>query len=285
MDAEKIPQSELSQGLELIFYSAWPEVLGVLWISLLTMAVLQVYKDFRPIRANFHRKRFLFWLYDSPAAVNSKISPFHVIERRLGIPPDGEIDRNSVYGLPLDQFVAQLGAVAFRALESVPELREGIVYSEEKEELDRERRTEDGLIVDIFSRGAESFETAGNVEEYDAEDPAMRARRSQQIQRNLDALMAHIGRAWRSRLRRVSMGISFGLLVMHLAAISFTTAIANLPSGVFAEFVETLLKPIGRLVDTPVEIVGFFSAVLIAGYLAPVLHDIFVRLQGGRERR
>ena len=37
------------------------------------------------------------------------------------------------------------------------------------------------------------------------------------------------------------------------------------------------------LIDSPIEWISLFAVIIVASYLAPALHDIFVRLQGRRD--
>ena len=254
MENVMMAENELSQALEMIYLAAWPEIMGILWISLVSMAILQILKDVTPFRRWFQRRSFAGWLDGRQGSIDELDLP-----KALGAQSpttEKSITKaylKSIFCLPLEQFVGQLSAAAFRAMESIK--------SEESSD-----QTDDESVNQFLKVFTVNFD--GDEKRPITQQQLSAA--SHQIQRSLDALTAHMRRRWRFTLRALSMIISLLLVATYLWAF----AVADTANGTVS---------FRALIDSPIEWISLFAVIIVASYLAPALHDIFVRLQGKRD--
>mgnify|MGYP006969368393 FL=1 len=83
------------------------------------------------------------------------------------------------------------------------------------------------------------------------------------MQRAVDSMMISLSNRWRISLRISSMMLSLAIVLVFFALSA---------------------RPDFILPNTVSEVLALLLAAIAAGYLASVLHDIVIRLQGGRGR-
>ncbi len=288
---------EINTTLGSAFEFLWPEILLVVWISLVTMAILQLVKDLTPFRRRFQRKYFKDWFDDRnpPKDVTPYRRWLHIIPLKKWFDLKTKEDSNSktktlfeelielaaprgdkfLFALPIEQFVGQINTAAHVVFEQreIPlhlkllKVFANRIDSEEIEDLKSESEMESKKIeIEMESDNllSEMKRKKIELETLEREQLNLKMRINHQIQRNMDIMMILIGKKWRFRLRLWSMAISSFLVWIH--------------AFLFAQKTD-------NLIDSREEILTWIMIIIVPGYLAPVFHDIFVGFQGGRESR
>jgi len=95
----------------------------------------------------------------------------------------------------------------------------------------------------------------------------LKERVNNQIQRNIDLMMINIGHYWRSSLRAWALVFSFALMIGSAYAVLLT-------------FPEDARPSLRLLIDQPAEWFIWGTIAIVGAYLAPLFHDILMRLSG-----
>jgi hypothetical protein len=250
------------------------------------MAVVELAKDFFPLRRGFQRR----WIVDT---CQERVE--HVNKNRSGVSAKVELrtvlgqleklagggDPNALYSLPTEQLAGQLSAAAQVVLDN-PTAYEDLLWVLSKgcdphdvEKLIRmprhvllgeEESSQPQPISTLLGKGPgvgagvspadERSERRRKVS--DAID--LRTRIAHQIERNLDGVQIAISKRWRLWLQLAALVASFAIILLTLAA-SSTTGMSKLQLA--------LLTLIGGL---------------LSGFMATVARDVVAVVQGLRRR-
>jgi hypothetical protein len=219
----------------------------------LAMAILQIIKEFTPVRRRYQREWLEDWFRARAEKFTIEARPNEVISPRLPVDAakaqstlvelatGGEA--NAYYDLAIEQVVAQMNAAAQIALE-YPQ-----VYFP---------------LLAILSQGADIEDVARVLTRAQAGTPASdqaaldaRNRVGHRIQRNLDGIQIALGSRWKLWMQTVAIA-----LTVLFAEVAIVTNVADWNIG-------TLL--VGVLLG------------IVGGYLAPVTRDVVAALQSLRK--
>lgn len=225
-------------------------------VGLLSMAIIQTFKDMLPVRRWFQRSWLLRWLDEKNDQVRQRQNiPADSREAEkdlVQLAADG--DYNSFYNLPIEQLCGQMNAAAQAALD-FPRLH-GVLLryvgsQADPADLDKliggppeaARKPRSQLMEDKDSKAIEEIDNYVDV----------RNRVAHQIQRAIDALQVSTGQRWKLWIQILSMAIS---LIIALMGASLFGDISG-----------------WRRAETIV------AVALLGGFFAPIARDLIAGLQ------
>lgn len=236
--------------------SAYPFFTASLIVGLLSMALIQVFKDLLPIRRWFQQQWVWEWLGQRSKLIGEKVellSPEKVESDLVQLATDG--DAGSLYSLPIEQLCGQLNAAAQAVLDHPKEHEALLWYLAAKAE-----KADVSKLLECSAM----FRQQSGAELKDADRLAFtecvdaRNRVAHQVQRAIDALQLSAGNRWKLWIQLFAIGLSG---IIALAGESFFPKVG----GTLARIEITL------------------AIAILGGFIAPVGRDILAALESVRK--
>ena len=278
----------------------WPEFIAIVAAAFIAMAIQQTLKDLFPIRRYFngiflrgwarrraeviadktqdldstlvdYMKRLKVPDFDSEFEIAYLNARFEDARRTLNdngklvsdiakLTTEGKIA--ALCSLRANQLAGQIGAAAQYVFDYPHEnLTLLLLLAGDAKEDD---------IAAVYIGGVAMASQDGSGSSIDRDGPRLpawfddaKSRVQFQMQRAVDSMMISLSNRWRISLRISSMMLSLAIVLVFFALSA---------------------RPDFILPNTVSEVLALLLAAIAAGYLASVLHDIVIRLQGGRGR-
>ena len=233
--------------------------MAAIWVSLFTVATLQVFKHIFSIRKHFNKKRLLIWISRTDNSLEQDY------KKSLSLIADLSMAKglNQLCALAPENLAGQLTIAAQRLLDMFignVKYKNKNIFNEYKNilEIFLGYKVDDSYID--YMKSEYMPDEQGQVKDTFLADDL-----SNQIHRNIDRLMLEMRQGWNYLLQTISYAVSFFMVILLASLISYSTYGGNVYS----------------LFDTVTEKIMLLWTALIAGYLSPVLHNVISRFQRG----
>ncbi len=234
--------------------AAYPLLTATLTVGLLSMALIQVFKDLLPVRRWFQRYWVRQWL--ERRLSGGRLEPSHIEKVEFDLvqlATDG--DSKSFYDLPIEQLCGQLNAAAQAVLDH-PREHEVLLRC-----LAAKASSEDvAKVLECSAMYREQSGTKLEGPDRSAFTNCVDARNrvAHQIQRAIDALQLSAGNRWKLWIQIFSIGLSG---IIALAGVSFFGDVS------------------GELKRIEITV----AIAILGGFFAPVARDLIAGLQSVRK--
>jgi hypothetical protein len=232
---------------------------AVVVIGLLSMVVIQMAKDFSPVRRWFQRPWIKKWIKhrlppgqvaNPPQAEVQKVWSVEDVEERLLLGA-GEVRGRYLYNLPVEQLCGQINVALQAALEN-PKENEGLIRVFARTASDNDLKVFLSPRPSLVVRDDMSVEERKEIEEY----AQARNHVAHHVERAVDGLQIAMGSRWKLLLQSTSIG-----LCLFFAWLGIGMGWTSTHHGAAVK--------------------DILAIGLVAGYLAPVARDILARIQQG----
>jgi hypothetical protein len=236
--------------------SAYPFLTATITVGLLSMALIQVFKDLLPVRRWFQGYWVRQWLEQRRTLMGGRFEPCQVKKVEIDLvqlATDG--DSKSFYDLPIEQLCGQLNAAAQAVLEH-PGEHEALLRC-----LAAKASSEDvSKVLECSAMYREQSGTKLEGQDRSAFTNCVDARNrvAHQIQRAIDALQLSAGNRWKLWIQIFSIGLSG---IIALAGVSFFGEVG------------------GALKRMEITV----AVAILGGFFAPVARDLIAGLQSVRK--
>jgi hypothetical protein len=258
-----LQQAPVKDTAQQISQRAYPFFAASIAVGLLSMAIIQVFKDLLPVRRWFQQWWVRKWLEEKHSLVDKKEGRALIGEsdqvfstgtaetQLVQLATDG--DANAFYNLPIEQLCGQLNAAAQAVLENPSDYKVLLLHLGARAELS-DLRT---LITDTAQfRTPPTLDSAPDRSTFQAFVDA-RNRVGHQVQRAIDALQLSCAQRWKLWIQMIAIALSF---VIALLSIQFFVDIHGTDKA---------------------KMVAAIS--IMGGFMAPIARDLIAGLQSLRK--